>query len=370
MPVETLTMPKWGLTMKEGTVISWLVQEGAEVAVGEEICEVETEKATSGVEATAAGTLRRFAAAEGDVVPVGGLLAVLATADVSDDEIQAFIAARADSLPEDLSAASGPRSEIVAGARGDIHLLIQGTGPETVVLLHGFGGDAENWRFVMTDLAQERTVVAVDLPGHGGSTKNVGDGTVDELVDDVSAAIQGLGITRTHVVGHSLGGLVASRLADRDPERVASLVLIAPAGVGGAINTTFLDGFIAASSRREVKAVLRLLFAREDLVSRQLVEEVLRYKRLEGVPEALTAIRDATLLAPQTNALSTDVPVLLLWGAQDEVIEPPAPLDASSSARSETVQSGHSPHVEQPAVVREIITEFLSQIPTEVSRDV
>jgi pimeloyl-ACP methyl ester carboxylesterase len=61
----------------------------------------------------------------------------------------------------------------------------------------------------------------------------------------------------------------------------------------------------------------------------------------------------------------------LIWGAQDEVIAaPPTPVDTSSSVRSETVPGGHSPHVEQPAVVREIITEFLSQIPTEVSRDV
>src|SRR4051794_30742543 len=91
--VFELTMPKWGLSMTEGKVVDWLVQEGAEVGPGTEVLEVETEKILSGVEAPRAGILRRKVAQAGDMVPVGGLLGVIATASVPDTVIDGVVAA-------------------------------------------------------------------------------------------------------------------------------------------------------------------------------------------------------------------------------------------------------------------------------------
>lgn len=86
-------MPKWGLSMTEGTFGKWLVDEGAALNPGDEVAEVDTEKISGLVEATSAGILRRRVAKPGDVIPVGGLLAVVAEASVSDEEIDAFLAA-------------------------------------------------------------------------------------------------------------------------------------------------------------------------------------------------------------------------------------------------------------------------------------
>ncbi|MSO96185.1 MAG: 2-oxo acid dehydrogenase subunit E2 [Thermoleophilia bacterium] len=91
--IAKLRMPKWGLSMTEGTFGKWLVEEGVDLSVGDEIAEVETEKISGVVEATSAGILRRKVAQPGDVLPVGGLLAVVADESVSDAEISAFIAA-------------------------------------------------------------------------------------------------------------------------------------------------------------------------------------------------------------------------------------------------------------------------------------
>ena len=363
-------MPKWGLTMTEGTITDWLVDEGDDITVGDEVIEVETDKMTGPVEAQVEGTLRRKLVQSGDVVAVGGMLAVVASADVSDEEIQSYIdSAPAPDASGQAEPDGGPRAETVDGPLGQINVLIQGEDHvgEPVVLLHGFGGDALNWRFNMEALAKTgRPVLAIDLPGHGASAKAVGSAALDDLVASVFAVLEAKGLTRVHVAGHSLGGLVATRVATTDPGRVASLVLIAPAGLGDAINAEFLDGFVAASSRRDLKAVLRLLFADEDMVNRQLVEEVLRYKRLEGVPEALAALRDSLFpdgrQAIQTAAeLGTvQAPAVVIWGTEDQVLPSDQASAVPGSARIELVEAaGHSPHIERSEDVNGLLTQLL-----------
>src|SRR6516162_2244180 len=90
--ITTITMPKWGLTMTEGTVVGWLKQQGQRFAEGEEILEIETPKITNVLEASSAGTLRRIVAAAGALLPVGGLLAVVAADEVPEAEIDTFVA--------------------------------------------------------------------------------------------------------------------------------------------------------------------------------------------------------------------------------------------------------------------------------------
>ena len=285
----------------------------------DEVAEVETEKMNGPVEVQVSGMLRRRIAAEGDVIRVGGMLAVIAPADASDEEIDAFVVRETAARTAADTVREPPRAESVSTSLGPVRALVLGDGPEAAVFLHGFGGDALNWRFNIEELHGARRAIAIDLPGHGESTKDVGEGAADELALVAWETIEALGVTRVHLVGHSLGGLVAARLAAGHPDEVASLALIAPAGFGATINADFIDGFAAASSRRELKAVLPLLFVDQNLVGRELVEDILRYKRAEGVSEALTAIRDR-LFPAGTQAVSViedvsglDVPSLVLW---------------------------------------------------------
>lgn len=90
--IKTLEIPKWGLSMEEGTIAQWLIKEGDSFNKGDEICEIETTKIVNVLEAPFAGTLRKILAKDGDTLPVGGLIAVCADSEISDAEIEQFIA--------------------------------------------------------------------------------------------------------------------------------------------------------------------------------------------------------------------------------------------------------------------------------------
>lgn len=90
--ISALTIPKLGLTMKEGTVAAWHIAPGASVHAGEPVFDVETEKVTSECTAEIDGVLRRQIAPQGAVLPVGALVGVLAPADLADSEVDRFVA--------------------------------------------------------------------------------------------------------------------------------------------------------------------------------------------------------------------------------------------------------------------------------------
>ena len=371
--ITAITMPKWGLTMTEGKVLGWLKAEGDSFRAGEELLEIETTKITNVMEAGEPGILRRIVAAAGATLPIGGLLAVAAPPSVPDAEIAAFVAGfvapevAAQDAAED--SALLPR-EIEAGGRR-LRLLDLGGGDSSagatpVLLVHGFGADLNSWMFTQPVLAESRRVVALDLPGHGGSTKEVGAGDAEALAAAVADALDALGLERVHLVGHSMGGAIAIALARNRPERVASLTLIAAAGLGPEINGEFIDGFVRAGRRREAQEVLALLVHDPALVSRAMVEDVLRYKRLDGVAAALNTVarawfpdgRQALDLRPALGALS--VPVQLIWGSDDRII-PLAHAEALAGKLPVHIldDAGHLPHMEKSGEVNRLIGRFI-----------
>ncbi|UFS70670.1 2-oxo acid dehydrogenase subunit E2 [Geomonas sp. RF6] len=112
--IQTLTMPKWGLTMEEGTLVQWLVEEGAPIVPGMAVAEVETDKIVNVMESPCAGVLRKKIATDGDVLPVGADLAVVAEVEVTDAQIEAFLAGGAQAPAE--QSASGSQEAPAAAA--------------------------------------------------------------------------------------------------------------------------------------------------------------------------------------------------------------------------------------------------------------
>lgn len=367
--IEIVTMPKWGLSMKEGKVTGWLVEEGAAVAPGAELVDIETEKISSAAEAPAGGVLRRRIAAEGDVLPVSGLLGIIADASVPDAEIDAFVADFQANFvpPEDDDEDAGPATETVEIDGATLRYLVKGEGGGVpAILIHGFGGDLNNWLFNHDALAESRTVYALDLPGHGGSTKALADGSVAALAGAVHKFMDALDIEQAHLVGHSLGGAVALAFALGHAGRAASLTLICSAGLGTEINSEYIQGFIGAGRRKEIKPWLEQLFADPSLVSRQLVDDILKFKRLDGVEDALRTIAGGFLANGAQSTVLADrlgeagVPVLVIWGGEDRIIPPAHAQGLPEGVTVEIVAgSGHMVQMEAAGTVNGLIGDFL-----------
>lgn len=265
-----------------------------------------------------------------------------------------------------LATASAPRWVDASGRR--IRCAVQGEGGDAVVMVHGFGGRLENWSVNQASLAAGgRTVVALDLPGHGESSMDVGSGSLDELATVVLAFMDALSVDRAHLVGHSMGAALCLVLADREPGRVRSLTLIGPAGTGQKINAEFIRGYIGARSRDELEPLMRLLYADRGFVTEDLLQRVVEYKRREGVIEALTKIASSryggTPSGRQLREVLGFLPTLVIWGLDDAVIPPPAPGEFRGEGVEVHVlpRSGHMVQEEAADEVNRLVDDFLSR---------
>jgi len=113
--LDAVTIPKWGIEMTHGTIVAWHKAEGDTVKAGEEIVDIETDKIVNSFEARSSGTLVRILAEVGEELPVGYLIGVIASEVVTDDAIDAFIAAQIsdeDTVSEEETVSASPEVHI------------------------------------------------------------------------------------------------------------------------------------------------------------------------------------------------------------------------------------------------------------------
>jgi pimeloyl-ACP methyl ester carboxylesterase len=263
-----------------------------------------------------------------------------------------------------------------------IRCLTAGTGPP-LVLLHGAGDNALDWRWVMPTLAATHRVYAPDLPGSPDSARPAVDYSPAFFERFVAGFLDALGIERAAVVGNSLGGLVALRLALSEPARVTALVLVDSAGLGRAVNPAFtsvnIPGLGEAAMplwRTPVGAYQRargrtaLLFAHPPGgVPSEWLAEQCRLALSPGYLEAhLAVLRAQVGLAGQREVLldrlpSLKIPTLVVWGARDRVFPESQAREAVARLREGSLalipDCGHMPHVECPESFLAALDEFI-----------
>jgi pimeloyl-ACP methyl ester carboxylesterase len=237
-----------------------------------------------------------------------------------------------------------------------------------VVFLHGFGGDAMGWTSVQLALARRRWSIAFDLPGHGRAFAWPDLGNAAVSARAVSASLDALGLERVHLAGHSMGGAVASLMALRNPERIASLTLLAPGGFGPAINHRLLRRFAQATQEPEIAPLLEQFFGFSARLPTRMAAQVAAGRAEPARSDALIAIAEAILDGEAQRTVDVAglgalaVPVKVIWGREDRVLPV---TQASSLPGSIAVHLfdgiGHMPHLETPAAVARLVAEQIER---------
>jgi pyruvate dehydrogenase E2 component (dihydrolipoamide acetyltransferase) len=361
-----IVMPKWGLSMKEGTLTSWLVQPGKTIAQGEPILEVETDKIAGEFQSTDAGLLRRAVGVAGTTYPVKALLGVLAPSDVPDAAIDEYVAAYVTPVAAEDGEEDGPKHEWAELGFGKMRYARRGESGDAVILIHGFGGDLDNWLFNIDALAEKNTVYAMDLPGHGLSSKTLADPSFGALTSAIEEFMDSVGLSSAHFIGHSLGGAIAMQIAAQTPAKVKTMSLICSAGMGPEFGT-YVKDYVAAESRRDLKPVLEMLFADKSQVSRQLVDDVLKFKRLDGVDSVLRALADSLFAGdvqqnlPVKGVAGRASDALIIWGKQDEVIPSAHANNLSGATVHVFDDAGHMVFMEKANDVNALLKAHVSR---------
>jgi pimeloyl-ACP methyl ester carboxylesterase len=260
------------------------------------------------------------------------------------------------------------RVKTARGAR--IRWFEAGEGPP-VLLLHGFGGAAWNWTEV-APLLPGRRVLIPDLPGHGGSSP-----LPAPSLAGFADAVAGILDEPAGVVGHSLGGVVALRLAERRPELVRGLVLAAPAGISS--STRFAEvsigligvlrpGRIAARRLDRILGSPRLkafVFGRFEVANPDVLTERAVRGFLEAMPLHTDALGAGLALArddPRRDLDRVQCPALVLFGARDRQVPLADGFEYARRLRAPLrviADCGHLLIGERPDVVARAILERL-----------
>jgi pimeloyl-ACP methyl ester carboxylesterase len=247
--------------------------------------------------------------------------------------------------------------------------LLAGQG-RPMVLLHADGDNRMDWRWVIGRLATQHRVYAPDLPGFGGTATPL-DCSPESYERFVREFLNTLRLGDSVLVGSSLGGLAALRVALYTPDRVSALCLIGSAGLGREVSPALRQmtlpgvgeaaiwwGRTAIGAAQRLLVRMPLLFANPTRAPQSWLAEQYRLARLPGFLEtALAALR--AQVAPKgqrqilVNALPKLVmPTLLVWGDCDLVVSVSQARAAArllSCGGLEVIRhSGHLPHVERP----------------------
>lgn len=249
-----------------------------------------------------------------------------------------------------------------------------GAGP-ALVLIHGLGASTYTWRYNIDGLARDFRVVAVDLLGFGHSQRLAdADYSLTGHARRLALLLERLGIDQAVIVGHSLGGLVALHFAERYPQRVRGLVLVAPATpreaqmLAWARYVAALRPFFYAfgyQSRAVRRRVLATLYADPAVVSDEVVEQYLGLARFKGHQEALARLIRGVARDPALDLTRFAVPVLLLWGERDRLVPPQRArwlLARLPAARFVKVpRAGHMLPEEQPDEFNRLVAAFAAR---------
>lgn len=253
----------------------------------------------------------------------------------------------------------------VTAAGIDWHVLEGGHG-ETLVLLHGFNGDADHFNRVARHLTRHFRILAPDLPGFGETGFSASaDYRIEAQADTVVKWMDRVGIQHCYLGGSSMGGYIACAIAARHPDRIRALWLLAPGGVDNVPLSPLFQEIaeerhnpLVIRDRADFRRLTDFCFVHPPWIPSPLARFLAARaaNRAMEHQRAFDAIRFDSATA-ESLVDGMEVPALIVWGRSDQVLNPAgAHVLADGMRNAETLMlpdTGHLPMLENPRVVAE-----------------
>lgn len=253
-----------------------------------------------------------------------------------------------------------------------IRYLESGNGKKRHILfIHGLGSAADRWMKIPDELSSNFHSIAIDLPGFGESDKPANiKYTIDQFRKFIISFQKEISIHNEEIslIGHSLGGYIASEIAIQHKNHVKQLVLIDSSGMLNQPTPILEEYFNAAMnpSKDNVRKAFEKMVADPSRIPSQLVDGFIRRINMPNAKHAFKSTLEnsaKTQIGLDRLKQINTIPTLILWGAHDKVI----PLEHSKffketieNSRLEIIDdAGHAPFAEKPNQVCEILKNFL-----------
>ena len=245
---------------------------------------------------------------------------------------------------------------------------------DTIVMIHGFGANKDNWTRLAGHLTDDFNVYAIDLPGHGESSKPLDIGyRLEDQAGYVARIMEMLSVGNAHIMGNSMGGAITALYAASYPERVKSAVLFDPAGIleyESELVDLVMDGDnpLIPKQPGDFERLMDFALEKKPFVPWPIMgvmeERAIANRDVNEV--IFAAIRDAGFESDFRNAITRiQAPVLIIWGKEDRVINyrnGKVFAAAIPDARLELMEGiGHAPMVEAPEESAELFRAFIGQ---------
>lgn len=258
-------------------------------------------------------------------------------------------------------------------------VLEAGRGQSAVMFIHGVGARADRWRGSMAAMAGAgHHAYALDLPGHGFAFKGDGfDYGISGYARLVGAFLDAMDVRRSVLVGTSMGGHIAARVAADQPQRVSGLVLVGTLGIVpmGPAHRLALSRSLVDTGRSGIEAKLRRLIHDDAaLVDEAWITEEWRINNSPGAERSFAILSeyfadhvDDDVVGARLHEVAPNMPTMLVWGEQDVMV----PIDVLRRCQevlpnAESVIIGdtsHAPYRERPEVFAAALARFIAGIP-------
>jgi pimeloyl-ACP methyl ester carboxylesterase len=280
-------------------------------------------------------------------------------------------------------AVSAPQPTTIMLHGRPLNYVQAGNGP-VLLLIHGIAGTLENWQTVIGPLARQYTVVALDLPGHGGSAPSAGDYSLGALATGLRDLLVALGHERATLVGHSLGGGIAMQFAYQFPESTERLVLVSSGGLGPEVSALLraaalpgADQFIAVTAAlgnsvgSKVARGLGVLGLHVNtdiaVVAGGYASLVDRDRRTAFLAtlHGVIGTGGQRIHAGDRLYLAEGLPIQIIWGERDPIIPVQHARDAHEAMPGSQLEIfkgvGHLPQLERPERFIEVLEQFITE---------